>query len=265
MNKTIILFLFPVMACSNDKSEDSGSDVVADALGLTGTQWLLDSSEGFEPVGSESLRLNFFEVEDQGVRFNMGTGCNSLGGYLLVEDGKASISSTGMTEIGCSMELHEQENWLYAFAMSSPEIAKSGDNLIFTGTDASLTYIDEEVAVPDLPLVGTSWTIDSYIDGDAVDAMNLENDPTISFSENGTLDVFSGCNSCDGSYTVDAAAGTLTVTSFNCTEMECMDDLIQEAEWHVTTVFWGENITFDIDATRLTVMSGDKGVSAIGE
>ena len=276
MNKSLFLILFPLVACTGDKTDDSGTDSgsdtgdntivngVSDPLNLVDSQWVLHSSEGFEPADDNPLNLRFFEASGEGVRMNLATGCNSVGGTLDVVDGKVSLPAINVTEMGCGSEaLSQQEAWFIQFITSSPEIAKSGDNLIFTGADATLTYIDEELAVPDLPLVGTVWTVDSYIDGESFSAMNLENHPTISFLENGTLDVFSGCNSCDGSYTADA--GTLTVTSFNCTEMECMDDLIQEAEQHVTSVFWGENLSFEIDATRLTVMSGDKGVSALGE
>ena len=58
--------------------------------------------------------------------------------------------------------------------------------------DATLTFIDDEVANPDQELTAGVWMIDTYIDGRG-DGYNISASPSVQFLDDGTLSVNTGC------------------------------------------------------------------------
>ena len=92
-----------------------------------------------------------------------------------------------MTEMGCDPALHDQDEWLSQFLGSDPQIALDGDELTLTSGGVTITLLDREVADPDLPLVGTTWTVTSIISGDAVSTVPDGAEATFEFADDGTV------------------------------------------------------------------------------
>ena len=156
-----ILFL----ACG-DKGEDTGSDTGDEQkeVSFAGMDFVLGSAEGYEPIG-ESISLGFGE---DGTSIYFSAGCNSFSGSFELDGDALVIGMLSGTEMACGDGLMEQDDWFVSFFTSSPTVEHSGDTLTFTGADATLIYIDEEVAVPDASLTGSTWMIDTYSDGDGL-------------------------------------------------------------------------------------------------
>ena len=67
--------------------------------------------------------------------------------------------------------LMDQETWLAAVLTSKPTVAVDGDTLTITAQGATVTLVDKEVADPDRPLEGTTWTAESLISEQAVSSI----------------------------------------------------------------------------------------------
>lgn len=220
---------------------------------LLNRSFLLDSADGYTPVAGTTIRVNF---DDQG--FGFSAGCNSYFGDYSVCDGKLCIQGLGSTEIGCDPDHSAQDQWLADFFTSEPRIDLEGDQLTFTGAEATLVFLDREVANPDRPLTGRVWTVDTLIDGGAASNVPVSRPATLEFKDDGTLDVFSGCNDLVFDYQVDGDGITLSPVS--STRNACMG-AAGEVSAHVSQVLTG-TVTYEIQAQRLTLMNGTLGLAA---
>lgn len=222
------------------------------ATGLQDGDYLFESAEGFTPVTGTTVRISF---EDGG--FGFSAGCNSHGGSYEVQGGRLVLSGLGSTDIGCDRSRHEQDNWLAAFFSSMPLITVEGSRLTFTGDDATLVFLNREVADPDRTLEGRLWTIDTLISGGAASSVLTSRPPTVQFNEDGSVFVDTSCNTSGGSYAVDGS--TLTLTELGYTERGC-DAAVIESQ--IQAVLNDGTLTFAIEANRLSLDRGDIGLRA---
>jgi len=175
-------------------------------------------------------------------------------------DGSLCVEGMGSTEMGCSADRHQQDEWLAAFFLASPTLELEGDMLTLTTADATLVFLDREVADPDRPLIGNTWTIDTFIQGDAAMNFALNEEPTVTFGDDGSVQVFTSCNTGQGSY---AAEGSVVVLSeMTYTEEGCGDANSTEADTRIRDVLADGEVTTEIEASRLTVTRGTLGISA---
>lgn len=255
----ILMNVFMLMFACGDKSDDTSSPddtdtVSGDAYSFEGMDFVFQSAEGFELVG-DSFSIDFIQ-DPREMRF--GAGCNTHGGEYEVVDGVFEMAGMYATEMGCEMELMDQDSWLATFFTSSPTIAHDGDTLTFTGADATLVFVDEEVAIPDVVLQDITWEIDTYFDDETASAYNVNVTPNMFFASDGTFTANMGCNGAGGTY--EDNAGTLTVTFDVMTEAICEGDL-NTIEGHIFSVLNGTP-TYEIDGNNITLMAGDKGIGA---
>jgi heat shock protein HslJ len=215
---------------------------------------LLESSEGYTPLAGTRLRLSF----DDG-QLSFSAGCNSYFGPYSLCDGKLCASQLGGTQIGCGSELQAQDEWFASFFAASPQLGIAGAALTLEGASATLELLDREVADPDRPLAGRVWSIDTFIQGEAASSLPGTAQPTLEFRTDGTLHVFTTCNGGDGSYTRTGQA--LTLSPVNYTEAGCSDNR-GVVEQRVQSVMSAGELTFEINANRLTVMRGASGLAA---
>ena len=255
----IALSLFSIFLACGDKSNDTSSiedtaSISGETYSFEGMQFVFQSGEGFELVG-DSFSIDFTQ-DPREMRF--GAGCNTHGGEYEVVDGVFEMAGMYATEMGCEMELMDQDSWLATFFMSSPSVVHDGDTITFTGSDATLVFIDEEVAIPDLQLTDITWEIDSYFDGEVATTYNLDVSPSLYFASDGTMTANLGCNGASGTYTEDS--GSLTITLDTITEAFCEGDL-NTVEGHIYNVI-SNTPTYEIDGNSITLIAGEKGIGA---
>ena len=255
----ILMNVFMLMFACGDKSDDTSSPddtavVSGDAYSFEGMDFVFQSAEGFELVG-DSFSIDFTQDPRE---MSFGAGCNTHGGEYEVVDGVFEMSGMYATEMGCDMALMDQDSWLANFFMSSPSLVHDGDTVTFTGADATLVFIDEEVAIPDLQLTDITWEIDSYFDGDVASAYNLNVSPSLYFATDGTMTANLGCNGASGTYTENS--GSLTITIDTITDAICEGDL-NTVEGHIYNVI-SNTPTYEIDGNSITLTAGDKGIGA---
>jgi heat shock protein HslJ len=231
------------------------------AATLDGTEWLsIEVTEDGEErplVPGTQIRLRF---EDGQV--GASAGCNTIGGTYRLDDGRLVFEGGGMTEMGCDNERHAQDDWLAAFLGSRPTVAREGSELTLSSGTTVVVLQDREVADPDLPLTGTTWTVESLITGDAVSTIPGDAVATFAFADDGTVDLNTGCNTGGGSYEVlDGALrfGDLVITDRAC------DGPAGELEAAVLEVIGPDLVTYQVEAASLTLMAGDVGLGLRGD
>ena len=156
------------------------------------------------------------------------------------------------TDMACDQPRMDQDAAMAAFVASSPDVTLLDDVLTLSSADITLTLTDREVADPDRPLVGTSWTADTLIAGDAVSTLPTGATATLAVAD-GLAAVSTGCNS--GSAPVTITYDTITFGPMTLTEIACEGDAAA-LEQIVISALSGE-LTFTIDARRLTLTRAD--------
>jgi heat shock protein HslJ len=236
----------------------TSSGAAAAEAGLAGLQFLLESAEGYTPVAGTTVRLSF-----QAGELSFSAGCNSYSGEYSLCDGKLCISRLGGTEIGCEAALQAQDTWLAGFLQGSPGLTQAGPTLTLAGAGATLEFLDREVADPDRPLTGRTWTIDTFIENGAASSSPAQAPGTLEFGTDGKVNVFTTCNGGEGSY---ARSGqTLTFTGVGFAQLPCGPTGSATAEELISRVFGDGAVTFQIEAGRLTLMRGEIGLGATSE
>ena len=248
----VALLLAP-LGCGSETPDTGGTSAHITRAELDGRAFLLTQSEGFTPRAGTTVRLSFRASE---VSFS--AGCNGhFGSYQLREE-ILSVSPLGSTTRGCGREAQAQDEWLATFLSSSPRITRSGDGFTLSGSNATLTFLDREIADPDRPLVGAPWTIDTFIQGDAASRVRAAMPATLTFGEDGKLRFNTSCNMGEADYVV--SGDELTFSSLGHTQAACPPS--STAEPHVLAVLAEGTVKFEIDARRLTIQRGTIGLSA---
>lgn len=203
-------------------------------------------------VANTRIRLNF-----QDGQLGASAGCNSIGGSYSIQDDKLMFQGGGMTEMGCDPARHAQDDWLSTFLGSQPTITINGHDMVLASGTTTIELLDREVAEPDQPLAGPTWTLSSIITGEAVSSVPAGVTATINFNADGTVDIDPGCNSGGGTYTVEE--DEIIFGDLVTTKMACMGPAMG-VEDAVLAVLSGNTVTFAIEAGSLTLMAGDRGL-----
>jgi heat shock protein HslJ len=253
--------VYRVYAADDGRSwttELSSAGVSASDSELAGRVFLLQSAQGYTPLAERAIRLSFFPPD----RLRFDAGCNQIFGEYSLCAGKLCAPDLLATEVACGPERQAQDEWFQAFLSSSPRLTLSGAALTLAGAQATLELLDIEVADPDRPLAGRVWTIDSFLDGAGMSSLSLLTPPTLQFSADGSLRVFTTCNTGEGSYT--RTGSTLALASMAYAEEPCAATS-REAQDRIEAVMTDGELSFEIEAARLTVHHGMPGLSATSD
>jgi heat shock protein HslJ len=205
-------------------------------------------------AGTE-LRLSFADGQ-----LGVEAGCNHLSATYTLDGEALRAEGFGGTEMGCDPALMDQDTWIAEVLARPATVALDGPTLTITAGATVLTLTDREVAAPDAALVGTAWTLDTLLEGTGPDgtAGSVPGDvvATLTFADDGTYAVDTGCNTGSGSYA--AEGDVLTVDPPALSRRGCPGPGA-EVEAALVTVLDGE-VAHEITEQRLTLTNGDRGV-----
>jgi heat shock protein HslJ len=223
---------------------------------LAGKTYLSQSTTGITLADGAVLRISF----DDG-RISVSGGCNGMGGDVTFEGDAMTVGPMMSTQMACDQPLMDQDSAVQAFLTAGTTVSVDGDTLVLTGTltgsEATITLLDREVADPDRPLADTAWTVTGVISSDAISSGWGSAVATLTIVD-GQAQVNTGCNTGFATVTVDEAAGTITFGPLALTKMMCDDDAMR-LEQEVSRVLTG-TATYSIEAGSLTLMNGTDGL-----
>lgn len=247
-------------ACDTEKKKDgdgsSGLDLEDRVFVSTS---VTEDGAPRDLVAGTQLQLRFYEAP----RVVASAGCNSMEASYEIDGDTFVVHGQGTTEIGCDPALHSQDEWYFGFLDADPAITLDGDALVLDSGSTRIEYLDQEVATPDFPLVGPTWTVDTIIDGDAASNADWADPATLAFADDGTVEVFTGCNAGSGTYEVDG--NEITFADVLVTEKGCPDDTTMQLETVVGAVIGGpQPVTWEIEVDRLSLDGDGFGLGLVG-
>jgi len=221
--------------------------VTADTL--AGQTFVSTSVTGHELVPDSSITLTFTATELRAV-----AGCNSMGGAYSLEGGTLVVAETASTMMGCDPALMDQDQWLAGFLAAMPTIAATGDGIVLASGDVTIELASGDAAASPT-LVGPTWTLDTIQSGETASSVPAGVEPpTLVFADDGSVEVFTGCNG--GSTTVEVGEdGFLTFEPMMTTMMSCGPEADGVAAT-VTTVLDGRVAYGWTDAGGLSLADG---------
>jgi heat shock protein HslJ len=198
----VAALLAPVLvtACSD------GDDAAAQPAAIEGVPWVLESGAGLEPGGSAPTAT--FEAG----RVGGTTGCNRYSGTYVLDGGRLTIEPGATTLKGCPPPADEVERAYLAALGRVSGWRVEGDELVLLAEGApSLRF---RAASPE-----GSWTVTSFVNGDAVTSPIPGTELTATFAADGTLSGSAGCNTYTATY--ETAEGSVTISPPASTRKFC--------------------------------------------
>jgi heat shock protein HslJ len=148
--------------------------------------------------------------------------CNSYGGSVSLDGDRLTFDDgIAVTEMACLDEDVMRLESAYLAALQAAEQVELRDGqLVLSSPDVELVY-DEVAPEPDAELVGTTWRLESLVDGLGPDGgvMSVVGEPTLELTEDGEVRGDTGCNTFSGSYELDGT--TLRIGPLATTRMAC--------------------------------------------
>jgi heat shock protein HslJ len=191
----------------------------------------------------------------EGGQLQANAGCNHLLGDLAIEDDTLVVTRMGGTEMGCPGGRQEQDDWLIGVLTSSPTWRLDGDTLTITSGTTTIELVDEASVTEDAPLVGTTWVLDTIVEGDTASSVPAGVEAHIAFETDGQVVGSNGCNGFGGSYTAEQTSVRFDL--MGQTLIGCGDPMAA-VERRVMAVLTGDvAYAIDGDALTLTAASGD--------
>jgi len=241
-------------ACAPRGGEGPGAPLTGSLEGRTFLSTLV-LEDGVERPLVAGTRV---EVSFSDGRLSAVAGCNIMGaGYEIVGGVLRLVGDVSTTEIGCDPARHEQDGWVSALLGGSPRVVLVDAELVLVGGDTELQLLDREVADPDRPLVGTTWRLETIIEGGVASSLTVGTSATLRFPDERTVEVDTGCN--QGGGPAQIAADTLMVGPLGLTARGC-EGPAAELERVVLTVLTSPEVGYSIDGPSLSLRVGDLGL-----
>jgi heat shock protein HslJ len=249
----VIVLLGVACGSSTSSSPDSTG---ADDSPLDGRTFLSQSvTEDGQPrvmAGDQPIRLTFADS-----RIAANPGCNSMGGTYSLDVDRLIVADLATTEMACAdVALMDQDSWFADLLMAGPTLALAGDTLTMTSGSTIIVFVDRETADPDRPLIGTTWVLESIIDGESASSVPAGVRADLTFTADERLSAFLGCNRGSASAIVDDTSveiGPLTTTRMACGELET------EVEAAMIATLAG-TVDYEIEGPQLRLRMGDRGL-----
>lgn len=219
-----------------------------DGVDLEGS-WHLVS--GRDADGTFELRGREVTLEVEGTEAGGTSACNLYGGRVEVDGDSVRLSELGGTEMGCEPDVMALEQ-RYLEALRAVERGeRSEDALTLSGTGVSLEF-SLDAPVEDAALVGTTWLLESLIDGESVSS--VASDGELRFLDGGAVVATVGCGVQRARYTLDGDDVVLTeLTDRDPGTGMCTPDVEAQHE-HAVDVL-RDGFTARIEGDRLTLMN----------
>jgi heat shock protein HslJ len=176
--------------------------------------------------------------------------CNMMQGDVDTSGGKLVFSGgLATTDMGCDQERHAEDAFVAKVLGGAPSWQLAGDALTITSGKTRFELAPQETVDPDRDLVGTTWELDTLIDGQTASSVAAGTQPVTLVFDGKTVVADTHCNGVRGDYTIDG--DTINVELGPMTRMACAPEIMQ-GENAVVAVLSGK-VSYEVTADRLTL------------
>jgi len=185
-------------------------------------------------------------------------GCNMMQGAVDTSAGKIVVNGgLASTEMGCAPELHDQDRFVAGVLDGAPSWRLADDKLTITAGSTVVELAPRELVHPDRDLVGTTWVLDTVVDGQVASSTPAGAPPVTLVFDGSKVTADTGCNGVSTDYTV--SGDTITFDLAMTTKMACAPEIMR-GEDAVVDALQGK-ARYEITADRLSLTSeSGKGV-----
>lgn len=188
--------------------------------------------------------------------------CNGYGASLGVPHrtggGPFGVSDLSWTEMGCEPAVMELERRFLDALQVVDSFELAGGALVLAVADGTTSLVFEPVApVPAAEIVGTTWVLDTVIEGEAASHSDSMAMATLRLDPDGTLAGSTSCRRLDGEWIVSGAE--VVFTSFAAIDDPAAGVCSPESsrlDATIVTVL-GDGFAADVDGDRLTLAAAD--------
>jgi heat shock protein HslJ len=241
-------------ACASRGAAESGSQAPRSLDGRTFLSTIVLEQGVERPlVPGTRVELSFSDG-----RLSVRAGCNIMGAEYQIEgDVLRLVGDVSTTEIGCDPPRHEQDEWISGLLGDSPRFLLEGDELVLVRGGTEVRLLDRTVADPDLPLMGTTWKLETILQSGTASSVPVGASATLRFPDGRTVEVDTGCNLGGG--TVEIEEGTLIFGPITLTARACQGPAA-ELERQVLAVLTSPEVEYSIQGSLLSLRVGDRGL-----
>lgn len=177
---------------------------------LVGTEWELQWYHDGDAIVSVIAGTEVTAVFDDEGKVAGSAGCNRYFASYEVDGTEMSIGPAGTTLRACMNEdIAEQERTYLALLNTTTSFAIEGDRLSLMDENGTAVLVFVKTEGPTaLPLVGTTWVLDTYHLGDIAVRVIEGTEITAVFGEDGKLTGSGGCNNYFATYNVSGSSLT---------------------------------------------------------
>lgn len=222
---------------------------------LVDTLWQLQSLQGADVLAEAEVTAVF----GADGTLSGGSGCNRYTTSYTVDGSSLSINAAiASTMMACPDPIMQQETAYLAVLPTAVTFQIQGVGLELL--DASGASVATFIAVVPTPLVGTTWQLTGYNNGQGGVVSLIEgSEITAVFGEDGTLSGNAGCNNYNTSFTTDGSS--ITVNPIMATTMmACPEELMTQEAAYLAAL--PNATTFQIQGDALELRDGSGALQA---
>lgn len=219
---------------------------------LDGRWLLVEGTHDQTPLPTVEGRSVTLEIDGDQVRGS--SGCNIYGGRLVRDGDTVRFDAVTMTEMGCPGPAMDLESAFIAALGNVRSAEATAARLTLTGSQSRLVF-EPQRAVPDANLVGTSWHLETLVDGEtASSTVNGADAATLMLDPAGFFTASTGCRTVTGSYTLDGSRLRLTLDPYDA--FGCASDTGTQDAFVLGFLDGAYDVT--VDGRQLTLGSGQR-------
>ncbi len=246
----VLGFLLLAAACrgGDNDSVSAGADDPTDDDPFGQTEWIL--VEGVVDGDQLELLARYpVTLQRDGNDVDGSAACNNYFGTII--NGETLFDGFGATEMACDPAPMTLESD-YLNALGRVTTAESGPTSLMLSAAGVELVFERVEPIPDGDLEGTTWLLDTLIEGDAATSTVNGTRATLNFDA-AVISGTDGCNTFQGEYEINDE--TLEVGLLSLTTRGCEDGVMSQAQLVGEVLAAGPSI--EIDGDRLILSASN--------
>ncbi|HEX4190673.1 MAG TPA: META domain-containing protein [Marmoricola sp.] len=246
----LLIGLGVVVACGTDQRKPPYDAIAPAAAGESYVVTAATSAGQPRPLVPGSQ----IQISLSANSITLSAGCNTMAGRYELAGSRLVVQGLSSTEIGCTKPLMAQDAWVTGLFAHPVQYVRGKDAAIISG-GVVLALAPRPAAEPDSPLSGTTWVLDTLIEGAASSSVPRDVAGSLVIA-GGSARISDGCNT--GTASVAVTGDLLRFSDVVLTVRPC-PSATSPAVGAVRAVLDG-TVEFVISGRSLRITHGQQGL-----